>query len=220
MILVLRKIKDFFKDHIIAVKDFIFISIVLFLIFRNLLDIKFIYLSNILNLELILLIIIIFLWMGIRLKFDKSHLISSASIIIAVFTFLLSRASADDSKIKLLSGISDYNCYVAQNILTFKEKDNLSNNFSLLYFITQPYFDNIDFIFSRLSTSTATSLLNSAYGSQSANALISQVQGLNIQGASPLFGPFIGQPLEMYNKQLIEIASSTEPFFCENLFQW
>lgn len=206
----------FLKD--IKLIDLYFVGLLLVSLYLQLPNIKFIYESSITVLRLAAPLVMVFVWIWVRSNLDRSSLLSSASIIFAVFVFLVSLAYSNDSKIKLLSDMNGYNCMVAQNILTLKDKINLSSNFTLNYFVFQPYLDNASFIFHRLGTTTGAELLSSASSAQSANSLINQVQSLNIQGSSPLFGQFIIGPLQMYNGQLIEIASSTSKIFCKQLF--
>lgn len=211
----LGKLKVFIRKYYLDVVIMIFLF---FTLYSQWISIKFIYKSNIIVLRFIIPLLLMFLWINMRSHLDKSNLLSTASIVIAVFIFLFSIALNDDSKIKLLSGINDYNCNITKNILTLKEKTDLSSNFTLNYFIVQPYLDNTSFILQRLGTITGTELLVSVYDAQGANSLINQIQGLNIQGINPSFGSFIAGSIKMYNSQLIEIASSTSLVFCNKLF--
>ncbi|PIS16972.1 MAG: hypothetical protein CO002_03535, partial [Candidatus Portnoybacteria bacterium CG_4_8_14_3_um_filter_44_10] len=124
--------------------DFIFAILLALLLYKNSKNIIFIYKANILTLQLIIPLIIIFIWIGTRSRLEKGQLLTSMSIIFAVFVYLLSFAHSDDSKIKLLSAVDNYNCSVSQDILTsLKGKTDLSQNFTLHYFISQPYFDRL-----------------------------------------------------------------------------
>jgi predicted neutral ceramidase superfamily lipid hydrolase len=207
------KIWTFAKKHS---WDLFFTALLGWSIYSNFSNIKFIYKANALTLHLIIPLIIIFIWLGIHSKPNKDHLLATASTIIAVFVYLLSFAYSDDSKIKLLSDMDGYNCFVSQGILNELPKGDLSQNLSLFYFISQPYFDNASFIAQRLGTSTGTELLRSALAAQSANSLIDQVQHLNVQVSEPSLYPLLSASFRKYNARLIEIASSTNKIFCQD----
>lgn len=210
------KNKSFFKDAKLTDVFFVVLIAYIFFQFPN---IKFIYESNTIALNFIIPLLLVFWWIGARMNLNKNNLLSTASIIVAVFVFLFSVAINDDSKIKLLSNLNSYNCKVAQDILDLNKKPSLSSNFTLNYFITQPYLDNASFIIQRLGTTTGTLLLTSGYAVQGANTLLDQVQSLNIQGSNPLFGSFVAEPIKMYNAQLITIASNASSVFCDQLFK-
>lgn len=209
-----EKIKIFFKKYYL---DIIISTLILILIFPEIPNIGFIYKSNILTLKLTIPLVLFFLLIWERSKIDKGNLLSSFSIGFAVFVFLIQSAYDDDQKIKSLSGINSYNCTIVKSIFSLKERPSLSAGFTLSYFITQPYFDNTSFILQQLNNTKGTELLEAAYRSDSANALIKQVQELNIQAVNLSLNKFAGMHMENYNNELVKIASSTK-IFCQNVF--
>lgn len=209
-----EKIKIIFKKYHL---DIIISILILILIFQEISNIGFIYKSNILTLNLAIPLLLIFYLIWKHSKIDKNNLLSSLSIVFAVFVFLTQSAYDDDSKIKLLSGINSYNCAVAKSIISLKEKPNLSTGFTLSYFITQPYLENTSFILQQLNNATGTELLATAYRADSANALIRQVQELNVQAINLSLNKVAGMHMENYNNELVKIANSTN-IFCHNVF--
>jgi len=199
--------------------DMVFGALLVLIVYRYLPSIVFIYKTNITVIWLLVIpLLIIFIWVGFRIKINKGHLLTSASIIFAVSVYLFSFVYSDDVKIKLLSSTHAYNCSVIQEIYALKQKPEVWQGFVLHFFIPQPYFDNASFVLQKLGTTTGTLLLNSVYEAQGANSLISQVQSLNAQGSNLLFGQFVKENIKMYNEDLLRFASSTGDVFCKNLW--
>ena len=213
------KNKPFIRN--IRLMDTCFIFLILILIHKQFQNIKFIYESNIIIINLSFLLIIFFIWVWNRSKIDKSNMLSSMSIIFAVFFFLAQSAYNDDSKIKLLSSVNFYNCSVAEGILTLKSKANLSENFIINHFIFQIYIDNSDLLFRKLGKEPTLSILKSAHVMSGANSLIDTVQIINAQGVNQTSVNSLysqNYHINMYNLQIMEIASSTRDVICRNYF--
>lgn len=207
-----KRITCYFKENFLW--DFIFLGAALIISILRRQDLIFIYESNKGPIILIIPIIFVFIWLGLRGFFERNILLQTASIFLVAFIFLISVAYEDANKIKNIVAANDHNCIVASGILSLKDNKDLSDQFSLNYFFIQPYIDNTSFIFERSGTTAATMMLSIAYSMQSANSLIATVQNLNVQGANPLFGSFIAEPLRGYNSDLLKIAQKVIDNIC------
>lgn len=148
----------------------------------------------------------LFIWLYRRNSFgSRESFWTVISILTAVLFFLFQNVDKMATKGFEIYAAHQYNCSVAENIIALDQKENKSANFTLNYFVTEPYLTNVDLLFGNYDEATGRWLLVAIYKMQAANSLLTAVQSLNIQGVN-LLNPNSGYFVDMYNKQVIEMA--------------
>lgn len=169
-------------------------------------NVEFFIRANWITLVFIFPFLFLFVWLYKRNTFDsKESFWTVTSILVAVLFFLFQNADQATTKGFAIYAAHQYNCEVANSIIALDQKENKSENFTLNYFVTEPYLTNVDLLFGNYNEKLGRWLLFAAYKMQGANTLLALVQGLNVQGVNPLnqnAGYFLG----MYTKQVIDIA--------------
>lgn len=172
-------------------------------------DLVFFMRSNYIIFVLTFPFIFLFIW------FYKKNIFSThesfwtvISVLTAVLFFLFQNASQDAVKGFTIYAAHQYNCSVADSIISLDQHQNKNEKFTLQFFVTEPYFENIDLLFGNYSTTTGYYLIYEIYEMQSANTLIDTVIKLNVDGVNPSNIVSNGYFIDMYNKQLISIAKN------------
>ncbi len=184
----------------------IFLVILIFFLNRQWSNLDFFVRANLITFLLASPFLFLFIWLYKRNSFGtRESFWTVISILTAIIFFLFQNANEASTKGFAIYAAHQYNCNVADNIIALDQKENKSENFTLNYFVTEPYLTNVNLLFGNYNEKLGKWLLFTVYKMQGANSLLMAVQSLNIQGVN-LLTPSSGYFVNMYNKQVIEIA--------------
>jgi len=115
---------------------------------------------------------LIFFNIWIKLKkesINRSTLLTSASIFLAILFFLFQGFASSVSKLHSIQAVTSYNCEVADYILAL---DKEPEKYSSVSFITDDYKENYSFIYDEFGTQVGLLTKNNLLRMESANSLI------------------------------------------------
>ncbi|MDD5071781.1 MAG: hypothetical protein PHQ42_03540 [Patescibacteria group bacterium] len=211
-------LKNFFKKHknkfnqknikIFSIWFLIYISLIFFILQWNSYNIGILKYNFDLIKFLSPLLLLSLAWF-IASK-HKELVITLCIVIITIVFFWIENNKSELEGVNIIQTTNIYNCRIIDNNINFlTNSENNDHGFVLNFFITEPYYQNLDLIFKKAGKEKSDKILRAIFEMEGANSFIK----INIERATNF-----GNIDLRYNEEIIKWSKKIKPIICKKLF--
>ena len=160
------------------------------------------------NIVLVFLPVLFFFLAFLIKSKEKSMLVASMSVTIAIFIFLFQNFKADKEKAEFINWVNEYNCeVVVSDCLALEKLEDKGRQYVSENFMLEPYRSNMTFVYNKIGEEAAKSILSSLLTMEIVSGYMDTVKKLNIEFAATndsVLQCSIKDQIVKHNKAIIE----------------